>query len=60
MTGCVKSPLVVRRSVAFIDHNFSFNQLFLITGVILNELHKGQKMTIMKNVKYLLHNAHPC
>lgn len=40
MTGCVKSPLVVLQSVAFINHSFSFNQLVLIVGVILNEMHK--------------------
>lgn len=41
MMGCVKLPLVVLQSVAFINHSFSSNQLFLILGVILNEMYKG-------------------
>lgn len=30
MTGCVKLPLVVLQSVAFINHSFSSNQLFCL------------------------------
>lgn len=39
MNGYVKLPLGVLQSIAFINHSFPSNQLFLIMGVILNEIY---------------------